>query len=70
MCEKVDEIESGLDTIRINIAELSKKGYQFIKENRLEEAEENFNRILEVDEENTYALVGLGDSARRRRSLG
>ncbi len=47
------------------IAELSKKGYQFLKENRLEEAEECFARILEQDRENNYALVGLGDSARK-----
>ena len=49
-----------------NIAELSKKGYQYIKANRLTEAEENFNRILVIDPRNTYALVGLGDAARKR----
>lgn len=48
------------------IAEFSKKGYQYLKENRIEEAEECFARILERDRENNYALVGLGDAARKR----
>ncbi len=48
------------------IADLSKKGYQYLKENRVEEAEECFARILERDRENNYALVGLGDAARKR----
>jgi len=48
------------------IADLSKKGYQYLKENRIEEAEECFARILERDRENNYALVGLGDAARKR----
>ena len=49
-----------------SIAELSKRGYRCIKESRLDEAEDCFNRILVVDAENTYALVGLGDAARKR----
>ncbi len=48
------------------IADYSKKGYQYLKENRIEEAEECFARILEKDRENNYALVGLGDAARKR----
>ena len=48
------------------ISELSKRGYQYLKENRIEEAEECFSRILEKDRENNYALVGLGDAARKR----
>lgn len=48
------------------IADLSKRGYQCLKENRIEEAEECFARILERDRENNYALVGLGDAARKR----
>jgi tetratricopeptide (TPR) repeat protein len=48
------------------IADLSKHGYQYLKENRIEEAEECFARILERDKENNYALVGLGDAARKR----
>lgn len=48
------------------IADYSKRGYQYLKENRIEEAEECFARILEKDRENNYALVGLGDAARKR----
>lgn len=50
------------------IAELSKKGYQYLKENRIGDAERNFKTILERDPENNYALVGLGDAARKRAS--
>jgi tetratricopeptide (TPR) repeat protein len=51
------------------IAELSQKGYQLLKENFVREAEENFKRILEYDPQNNYALVGLGDAARKRRDF-
>lgn len=50
----------------MEIAELSKKGYQYLKENRIGDAERNFKSILEKDPENNYALVGLGDAARKR----
>lgn len=50
----------------MEIAELSKKGYQLLKENRVGDAERNFRKILENDPENNYALVGLGDAARKR----
>ena len=56
------------DNELLEIAELSKKGYQFLKENRVAEAEKNFKKILENDPENNYALVGLGDAARKRGS--
>ncbi|TVQ41274.1 MAG: tetratricopeptide repeat protein [Spirochaetaceae bacterium] len=49
------------------IAELSQRGYQLLKENLLSEAEDCFRRILEYEETNNYALVGLGDAARKRR---
>lgn len=54
------------DSELVEIAELSKKGYQFLKENRVADAERNFRKILESDPENNYALVGLGDAARKR----
>jgi len=50
----------------VEIADLSKKGYQYLKENRIADAERNFKTILEKDPENNYALVGLGDAARKR----
>jgi len=60
-----DETSQQSDEL-MEIAELSKKGYQFLKENRIGEAERNFKKILENDPENNYALVGLGDAARKR----
>jgi tetratricopeptide (TPR) repeat protein len=50
----------------VEIADLSKRGYQFLKENRINDAEECFTRIIDRDRENNYALVGLGDAARKR----
>lgn len=60
--------EAQLNNEHAEIAELSKKGYALLKENRVQEAEANFRSILELDPENNYALVGLGDSARKRGS--
>jgi tetratricopeptide (TPR) repeat protein len=48
------------------ISDLSKQGYQLLKENRIAEAAERFTRILDMDSDNNYALVGLGDAARKR----
>jgi tetratricopeptide (TPR) repeat protein len=48
------------------ISDLSKQGYQLLKENNIIEAIDRFNRILEVDNDNNYALVGMGDAARKR----
>ena len=48
------------------ISELSKRGYQLLKEGLVEESEDCFRQILEKDELNNYALVGLGDAARKR----
>ena len=44
------------DNELLEIAELSKKGYQFLKENRVAEAEKNFKKILENDPENNYEI--------------
>lgn len=54
------------DSLASEISELSKKGYQFLKENKVEDANEVFRHILELEENNNYALVGLGDSARKQ----
>jgi len=51
------------------ISEASKRGYQLLKENRFDEAIECFVQILEKDKENNYALVGLGDAARKRSAF-
>ena len=51
---------------KAHIARLSQEGYQLLRENYLSDAERLFREILEHDTENNYALVGLGDSARKR----
>jgi tetratricopeptide (TPR) repeat protein len=48
------------------ISDFSKKGYQFLKENKIAEAVECFQKILAVDDNNNYALVGMGDATRKR----
>ena len=52
------------------IAELSKKGYQLLKENKTTEAIDCFSKILVLDGNNNYALVGMGDAARKQGSCG
>ena len=54
------------DDSSTEISELSKKGYQLLKENRTDDAIDAFKKILELEENNNYALVGLGDSERKR----
>jgi tetratricopeptide (TPR) repeat protein len=48
------------------ISDLSKQGYQLLRENNITEATECFRRILDIDRDNNYALVGMGDAARKR----
>lgn len=48
------------------LTELSKKGYNYLKEGVLGEAENAFRELLAIDPGNSYALAGLGDVARRR----
>ena len=54
---------------RKNIPELSKSGYNLIKFHRYNEAEKVFNQILEIDETNIYALVGIGDVKRQKKDF-
>ena len=49
------------------VAELSQQAYQLLKEDYLDEAEALFHEMLGHEPENNYALVGLGDAARKRR---
>jgi tetratricopeptide (TPR) repeat protein len=49
------------------ISELSKKGYQLLKEGLLVRAESSFAEILDLDPANNYALVGMGDTLRKSR---
>ena len=52
-----------------NIPELSKSAYNLIKFHRYDEAERVFNQILDMDETNIYALVGIGDVKRYRKDF-
>lgn len=53
-------------TPSVEISELSKNGYQLLRENKVFEAIDCFNHILQLDEYNNYALVGMGDAIRKR----
>jgi tetratricopeptide (TPR) repeat protein len=48
-----------------NVIALSKEGYKALEQNLPDVAEENFGQILAVDPENSYALVGLGETSRK-----
>ncbi len=51
------------------ITTLSKRGYQLLKENLVDGAEEYFKTILDKYPKNNYALVGLGDVERKRKKF-
>ena len=48
------------------LTKLSREGYLFLKANEINRAEAEFKKMLALDENNNYALVGLGDAARKR----
>ena len=48
------------------ISELSKDGYQLLKNNKIPDAKDMFKKILDIENNNNYALVGLGDSERKQ----
>ena len=60
------EIQNSNDEKLKKISELSKKGYLLIKEGSYKDAVKVFEEILSMDENNNYALVGLGDSERKQ----
>jgi tetratricopeptide (TPR) repeat protein len=51
------------------ITEISKTGYQLLKENNIDDAIDCFSKILMLDENNNYALVGMGDARRKTGSF-
>ena len=51
------------------ITEISKTGYFLLKKNRTEDAIDCFSKILMLDENNNYALVGMGDAYRKLGSI-
>jgi len=50
----------------LEISEFSKNGYKLLKENKISEAVDCFSSILLIDKNNNYALVGMGDAARKK----
>ncbi len=65
-----DEQTKSLDKTEIEeITLLSKRGYQLLKENLVDGAEEYFKTILEKYSFNNYALVGIGDVERKRKNF-
>ena len=64
--ESAAEKNTEQDNLSTKIADLSKRGYQLLKENDIQGAQEAFSTILELEENNNYALVGLGDSERKQ----
>lgn len=48
------------------ISEYSKQGYQLLKENKINDAKDAFSKILAIEDNNNYALVGLGDCERKQ----
>jgi tetratricopeptide (TPR) repeat protein len=51
------------------ITEISKTGYQLLKESNISDAIDCFSKILLLDENNNYALVGMGDARRKAGSF-
>ncbi|MDR1859001.1 MAG: tetratricopeptide repeat protein [Treponema sp.] len=49
-----------------DISDVSKNGYKMLRDNKISEAIDCFSSILQVDGNNNYALVGMGDAIRKR----
>lgn len=64
--DMTSEMSNPQDETMNKISELSKKGYQLIKENDSEGAKKAFEEILTIEDNNNYALVGLGDTERKQ----
>jgi len=48
------------------VTELTREAYQLLRESYIAKAEALFREVLELEPDNHYALVGLGDAARKR----
>lgn len=57
------------DEKSVMISEFSVKGYQQLKANDIQNAINSFKSILELDSNNNYALVGLGDCERKQNNF-
>ncbi|MCF7927555.1 MAG: tetratricopeptide repeat protein [Spirochaetales bacterium] len=63
--ERKEELLAERREQQSRISELSKKGYNLLKQNMIQEAQACFQEILEEEEYNNYALVGMGDASRK-----
>ena len=68
MSENQEESNFSKEQIE-ELTNLSKQGYQLLRESLNDRAREVFNRMLAIDNRNQYALVGLGDSWRKERKF-
>jgi tetratricopeptide (TPR) repeat protein len=68
--DKKSQVRADLESRNQELVDLSQRGYQLLKENYLAEAEDCFTKILDEDPYNNYALVGMGDSARKKKKYG
>ena len=60
------ESELMLEKESDDLTKLSREGYLLLKANEIERAETAFRKMIALDEHNNYALVGLGDAARKQ----
>jgi len=63
---EMHDASGGAASDSMEISALSKSGYRLLKENKVAQAIDCFAGILKIDENNNYALVGMGDAARKR----
>ena len=47
------------------VSKLSQEGYELLKHNNISDAKKKFQQLLDIDQKNPYALVGLGDVSRK-----
>jgi len=65
--QQFDDLDDGKQNSEIS--EYSKQGYQYLKDNRIDDAKDAFSKILTIEDNNNYALVGLGDCERKRNNF-
>ncbi len=64
------ELEKAENVSNLNkVRKLSKKGYELLKSNNYESAKKVFLEGLDVQEDNSYILVGLGETYRKQKQF-
>ena len=67
--EEVQEtliVEGEAENGQPSISKISKNGYKLLKENKIDKAIDCFMSILQIEDNNNYALVGMGDAERKK----